>query len=1170
MRLSRVKLIGFKSFVDPTTIELESDLVCIVGPNGCGKSNTIDAVRWVLGESSAKHLRGESMADVIFNGSTSRKPVGQASVELVFDNSDGTLGGEYASYAEISVKRLVTRDGQSHYFLNGVRCRRRDITHIFLGTGLGPRSYAIIEQGMISRLIESKPDELRHYLEETAGISKYKDRRRETELRMQHTRDNLDRLNDLRDELNKQQEKLKRQSEAAARFKVLREEERLLEAQLHALHWRELNVKAQQQQAVLAQAESKAEAHQTAITSIDNQLETLRQSHDTQSDHLQSVQSHFYMKGSEVARLEQELKHIKQRAEQFTEEQTQVVQDLAELRQELAMHRENTENLRVRSKELEPLLLSREFHESETAQRLREAENAMEAWQITWETINRDWHQVSQKAHGEQTTITHLETATVKAKERIQKLSEQLSLVQAGVLAAQLQVVEQAIIDKQQVFNERKVQLENSQQAIVTQKAANLEIQQRWDRAKDTLSHTKAELASTQALQQAALGQKDDKLNAWLTQRSLISAPRLAQEILVETGYEKAVETVLGDTLQAVCVDVLHDIADHIDSLASCKARFVQHNHSQQPAPAHSLLAKVKSSVLDLAPWLSHVTVVDDLAQALRVQSSLKAHESVITVDGVWLGQDWIRVSAQVADQQSVLVREQKIHALTQDIESQERTLAELNEAIRSGREQLEDLEMARDDAQKSLNEQHRALSESRAELQSIQKEHQQAEQRRKQIEQEIKELTQHLEADELKVKTTRQSLAQNLDDMHRLERDREIQMGLKESILKRHQETKQSAKLAHDQFQQAKIEQSQVESKLSSAAHNLDRMVAQEVKLNDREIWLNEQLLTNNAPMSEMEASLATKLVERASADDALQIARESLDSVAHALRAAENQRGQTEQLLSVCRSELEGLRLAISEIIVRRTTIEEQMTASEHPLEAIISQLLDSATAKETSTLLDTTRDRIKRLGPINLAAIDEYEATHERQAYLDAQHLDLSQALETLTNAIAKIDKETKDRFKETFDKVNHNLSTLFPSVFGGGEAYLELTGEDLLDTGITIMARPPGKRNATIHLLSGGEKTLTALALVFSLFKLNPSPFCMLDEVDAPLDDSNVGRFCNLLKEMAKSVQFIFITHNKLTMEVGEHMMGVTMKEPGVSRIVSVNINEVWNYNGFWLW
>lgn len=1160
MRLSRVKLVGFKSFVDATTIELESDLVCIVGPNGCGKSNTIDAVRWVLGESSAKHLRGESMSDVIFNGSTSRKPVGQASVELVFDNSDGTLGGEYASYAEISVKRMVTRDGQSNYFLNGVRCRRRDITHIFLGTGLGPRSYAIIEQGMISRLIESKPDELRQYLEETAGISKYKDRRRETELRMQHTRDNLDRLNDLRDELAKQQEKLQRQSEAAAKFKVLREEERMLEAQLHGLYWRELHVKAQQQQAVLAQAESKAEGHQTAITGLDNQLETLRQSHDTQSDHLQTTQSHFYMKGSEVARLEQELKHIKQRAEQFSQERTQVVQDLAELRQELKMHRENTEALRIRAKELVPALLSKEALSSESSQKLREAESALEAWQISWESISRDWHQVSQKAHGEQTTITHLETASVKAKDRVEKLSEQLTSVQADVLAAQLTVIEEAIVQKQNTFNERKLQLEASQQQIIAQKTENQAVQHRWDRAKDQLSQTKAELASTQALQQAALGQKDDKLNAWLTQRSLVSAPRLAQEITVEAGYEKAVETVLGDTLQAVCVDVLHDIADHINSLTACKARFVQHSRSQSVAPANSLLSKVKSTVLDLAPWLAHVTVVNDLTEALRVQSTLKSHESVITVDGIWLGQDWIRVSAQVADQQSVLVREQKILTLTQELAAQEQALVDLNEAIRLGREKLEDLEMARDDAQKALNEQHRSLSESRAQLQSIQKEHQQAEQRRKQIEHELKELMQHLEADELKIKNTRQSLAVNLDAMHKLERDRELQQGLKDSIQKTHQEAKQRAKISHDEFQNARIEQSQVESKLSSAAHNLERMVAQEGKLNDREIWLSEQLETNNAPIAEMESSLAAKLIERASADDALQQAREQLDTVAHALRAAESQRAQTEQLLTACRSELESLRLAISEVIVRRTTIEEQMAGSEHPLETIVAQLLESATAKDTSAKLDTTRDRIKRLGPINLAAIDEYEATHERRTYLDAQHLDLSQALETLTNAIAKIDKETKDRFKETFDKVNHNLSTLFPSVFGGGEAYLELTGEDLLDTGITIMARPPGKRNATIHLLSGGEKTLTALALVFSLFKLNPSPFCMLDEVDAPLDDSNVGRFCNLLKEMAKSVQFIFITHNKLTMEVGEHMMGVTMKEPGVSRIVSVNINE----------
>lgn len=1153
-------MVGFKSFVDATTIELPSDLVCIVGPNGCGKSNTIDAVRWVLGESSAKHLRGESMADVIFNGSSSRKPVGQASVELVFDNGDGTLGGEYASYAEISVKRMVTRDGQSTYFLNGVRCRRRDITHIFLGTGLGPRSYAIIEQGMIARLIESKPEELRHYLEETAGISKYKDRRRETELRMQHTRDNLDRLNDLRDELAKQQEKLKRQSESAARFKVLREEESQLEAQLQALQWRDLNTKAQQQQAVVAQAESKAESHKADMTALDNQLETLRLAHDAQSDHLQTTQGNFYMKGSDVARLEQELKHIKQRAEQFAQEQAQVAQDLGELQHELALHRENTAALQTREQALHPLLAQATVADENASAQLKNAELKLEDWQQSWEKINREWHEVSQKAHGEQTTITHLESATIKAKERMVKLAEQLTSIQTEVLDAQLARVEEAVTQRQALFEEHKSQLEAAQQAVQQQKQFYQDLQRQHDTAKDVFAHTKAESAAMQALQQAALGQKDDKLNAWLSQRSLVNAPRLAQQLTVEHGYEKALETVLGDTLQSICVDTLHDIAEHVHAGVDFKARFIQTSQASTTAPAYSLMSKVKSDHVDLSPWLANIFAVADFAEALRMQPSLKPHESVITQGGLWLGKDWIRISAESASQPSVLVREQKIHALAQTLATQERDIAELTEQLRLSRERIEDLEIARDDTQRAVNEQHRHVSEVRAELQSLQKEHQQAAQRRAQLEHELKDLTQHFDADEHTIRQTRQSLAANLNSMETLEGQRVQAQTLKDTIYQEHQSAKHMAKQAHDQCQLLRVEQSQVESKLSAAAHNLERMATHESKLLDRQSTLAEQFHTNEAPIAIMEEQLATKLTERAAADDALQSAREKLDAVAHELRLRENERAQSEQLLAGCRSELEQLRLNISEVVVRRATIEEHMSALSHSLEAIVAALTDAANAQDTASSLDTTRDRIKRLGPINLAAIEEYEATHERQQYLDAQHQDLISALDTLTQAISKIDKETKDRFKETFDKVNTHLSTLFPSIFGGGEAYLELTGEDLLDTGISIMARPPGKRNSSIHVLSGGEKTLTALALVFSLFKLNPSPFCMLDEVDAPLDDSNVGKFCNLLKEMAKSVQFIFITHNKLTMEVAQHLMGVTMKEPGVSRLVSVNINE----------
>ncbi len=1162
MRLSRIKLAGFKSFVDPTTIELNTDLSCVVGPNGCGKSNVIDAVRWVMGESSAKQLRGESMTDVIFNGSTTRKPVGQASVELVFDNSDGTLGGEYAAFTEISIKRVVNRESQSTYYLNGVRCRRRDITHIFLGTGLGPRSYAIIEQGMISRLIDAKPDELRKYLEETAGISKYKDRRRETENRIRHTRDNLDRLNDLREELQNQREKLQRQSKAAEQFKILREDERLLDAQLHAINWSDLDRKSQAQQATLAQAEANAEGFKAEITRTDTEIEQARIRHDEHNDTLQQAQNQFYTIGSEAARLEQDLKHAKERRAELTEEHTQIMQHLGELQSELESDNANTATLNGRITEISPkeeLQRTQKFAATET---LNSAELDLAKWQNAWDEFKQEVHAVSQNAHGEQTTITHLEENVLKAKERLEKQQVQLRETDTQRVQAKLQEVAALTNNLTQSHAQAAEASEQVQARIASQRSQNDTLEDDLDTAKEELQGNKSEQISLQALQNAALNTENESLNTWLEEKDLNNKRRLAQTLQVSPGYEKAIEIVLGDYLQAICVDSIDDVSTWLQNLNTGELAFLQNTPFSDInlRQTHSLMSKVKSSATDLSHLLSPVMVADDLHTALTIHKQLRPGESVITRDGIWLGENWVRVSRKENNEGSILAREQRLKVLEEIITEQEAQVSELALNLQQGRDTLDDLELERNDTQRKLNEQHRKLAEARANQHAIEKEQAKAQELSKQLQEEVAELSQQINYDNDAIRQTRQNLEQHLKQMATFEDAKQAKEAEKQRIQSAYQDAKLQAKEQTERYSELQIELSTITSKLEAAAKNNERMSQQLHKLREREQWLTQQLQVIQAPLAEQEHELEEKLKLRSDADAQLQKIREAVDSIAHGLRELERKRQETDQQLQEARTKAETLRLGMEEVRVRRATIEEYMTETEFDLKTISAELPENANAQEWDKNLDRIRERIKRLGPINLAAIDEYEATHEREEYLAAQHTDLSEALDSLEGAIAKIDQETRDRFKETFNTVNGYLSELFPSIFNGGRASLELVGDNILDAGVAIMAQPPGKKNSTIHMLSGGEKALTALALVFSLFKLTPAPFCMLDEVDAPLDDTNVGRYCGLVKEMSKSLQFIYITHNKISMEMADHMMGVTMKEPGASRIVSVNINE----------
>ncbi|WP_313328835.1 chromosome segregation protein SMC [Pseudomonas qingdaonensis] len=1155
MRLKCIRLAGFKSFVDPTTVNFPSNMAAVVGPNGCGKSNIIDAVRWVMGESSAKNLRGESMTDVIFNGSTSRKPVSQASIELVFDNSDNTLVGEYAAYAEISIRRKVTRDAQNTYYLNGTKCRRRDITDIFLGTGLGPRSYSIIEQGMISKLIEAKPEELRNFIEEAAGISKYKERRRETENRIRRTHENLERLTDLREELERQLERLHRQAQAAEKYKEYKAEERQLKAQLAALRWRALNDQVGQREAIIGDQEVAFEALVAEQRNADASIERLRDGHHDLSERFNLVQGRFYSVGGDIARVEQNIQHGQQRLRQLQDDFKEAERARLETESHLGHDRTLLATLGEELEMIEPEQELSLAAAEEAAATLEEAETTMHGWQEQWDSFNTRAAEPRRQAEVQQSRIQQLEQSLERVSERQRKLGEERDQLSADPedaailelneqLASSELLLEDLHLEEQQVIERLDALREQLQQAAQAQQQAQGELQRLGGR-----------LASLEALQQAALDPGSGTLD-WLRAQGLEQRPRLAEGLRVEPGWELAVETVLGADLHAVLVDDLAGL--DLTGFEQGELRLLEAAGTGKRL-AGSLLDKVQGGV-DLAPWLGQVKPVESLEQALSLRGQLADGQSLISRDGYWVGRHFLRVSRGNDAQGGVLARGQELELLGLERLEQEAALEQLEAQLLALREQQRVQEDSREQLRRRTQEEARQQGELKARLSAGKARAEQLTLRRRRLEEELAELLEQRAIEHESLGESRLHLQEALDLMAHDTEQREALLAQRDNLRERLDRVRQEARQHKDHAHQLAVRLGSLRAQHDSTRQALERLELQSERLNEKREQLSLNLEEGEAPLEELRMMLEALLEKRMSVDEEMRQARLHMDEADRELREAEKRRTQAEQQSQLLRGQLEQHRMEWQGLSVRRKALQEQLQADGYDLEGVLATLLAEASEQEAELELERIDARIQRLGAINLAAIDEYQQQSERKRYLDAQDADLVEALDTLENVIRKIDKETRNRFKDTFDQINAGLQALFPKVFGGGSAYLELTGEDLLDTGVTIMARPPGKKNSTIHLLSGGEKALTALALVFAIFKLNPAPFCMLDEVDAPLDDANVGRYARLVKEMSQTVQFIYITHNKIAMEMADQLMGVTMHEPGCSRLVAVDVEE----------
>jgi chromosome segregation protein len=1158
MRLKSIKLAGFKSFVDPTTVNFPSNMCAVVGPNGCGKSNVIDAVRWVMGESSAKNLRGESMADVIFNGSVNRQPVGQASIELIFDNSEGRVGGEFASYAEISTRRQVTRDGQSDYFLNGTRCRRRDITDIFLGTGLGPRSYAIIEQGMISRLIESRPEELRVFLEEAAGISKYRERRKETESRMRRTMENLERLTDLRDELARQLQHLQRQAQAAEKYTELKAEEREFKAQLLALQCQALDVQIKSATHAVGELEVKLEGIHSEHQHVDTAIEQFRVDHTDRSDAFNKVQATYYLLGSEVARIEQTIKHQQERGRQLQEDMAQTGTNLSESESHLGDDRARLNAWESEIRILSPDLERLQAVETASAQALLQAEEAMHDWQHQWDEFNQHAAEPRQQAEVQQSRIQHLEQVLQRLQERTRQLDEEKQGLAAGPADAEAEVLAEQLAEIELILATHEERSESLVQTLASTRDRRTSLAAELNQVRSALQQMRGRKASLEALQQAAMEDSNQGVGEWLQAQQLAHSSRLLEEMQVEDGWQLAVETVLGDYLQAVCVEDIGKLGSSLGSLGQGSLMLVETGAEDARAPDY-LASRVRSGGRATA-LLAGVRTAEDLQQALQQRASLAAHESIVTRDGIWVGGNWLRVAHLSGDDTGVIRRREELEALSAGLEAEQQREAQLTRDLQECEDALKQSEEQRQEWQRALQATTRQHAEISARVSACRAKAEQIKLRNERISTEIEQTKTQFRQEQEAISEARRVLAESIERMEADSRRREELLSSRDQIRATLDSARQQARQDKDAAHQVAMRFQSLETQVNSMRDTIERTDRQVAQLRERRDSLTQALRENDDPLPGLHADLERQLGLRLQAEGELSAARQLVAEVEHHLRESEQQRAAIEQRAETVRTELERQRIASQTLQVQRNTLHKQLLEGKHELEEVLRTMPEGANEPEWQNSLERVANRIVRLGPINLAAIDEYNQQSERKNYLDAQNEDLVTALDTLESAIRKIDKETRNRFRETFENVNNGLQELFPRVFGGGSAYLEMTGDDLLNTGITIMARPPGKKNATIHLLSGGEKALTAIALVFSIFQLNPAPFCILDEVDAPLDDANTGRYARLVKEMSDKVQFIYITHNKISMEFADQLMGVTMHEPGVSRLVSVDVDE----------
>ena len=1164
MRLTEIKLAGFKSFVDPTHIPVPGQLVGIVGPNGCGKSNIIDAVRWVLGESSAKHLRGETMQDVLFNGSGNRQPVNRASVELIFDNSLGKAGGQWAAYAEISVKRLLERDGDSSYYINNIHVRRRDIADIFLGTGVGARAYAIIEQGMISRIIEAKPEELRTFLEEAAGVSKYRERRKETEARLADTRENLLRVDDIRTELDKQLEHLSAQAEVASRYHTLQDELRFSQNLLWLRKKRDASATRERCVRDIEKLGVELEAQTALLRETESALEELRQRHHAAGDAVHDAQGHLYETNAEFARVEQQIQHVR-------ENRRRVEARLADLRNQLQQGESQLQSQQASLDEWrleegraqEAAEAGRLAHAAESA-RQPVAEQAFRDALAERDALQQTTSDNAKELQLEQTRCEHALRILAQLAQREQRLLEEKSALPLPD-EAEFQRLSAAHEELEARQHDQRANLESQEARVPELDAALRECAAAVETAAQQVASLEARVSALRQIQDR-IG-RSEGMDGWLTSHQLDASRRLWQDVEIEAGWEDALEAVLRERLNGISLGNLDDAARWVGELPPGKMTVYAGDGGADVAPAvlsemrplaSYVRGKNTAATAALNDWLHQVYVVADRHAGLAQRHQLPVGALLVSADGHVFTRHSVSFHAPDSDLHGVLSRERELVVLSGQLLAQQEELALQRARNAAADAAFEEHQAMLATLRLELDQTRRQSHEAELEITRFSEQAQRSSQRGEQITAELAEIDAQTGQERAQHDSAQTNAMQR--DKQRIELQSQLGAALAayaeaDAALERQ---RQAISQADRGAQEAAFHLKTCSNKIGEV-DNAIRLVRENVAAVQAGIAKDEAELLelDETPLT---TELDRVLQIRTEREHAVAAARDALEAAETALRQTEQDRLMIEQGLDPIRERINDAKLKEQEARLTEEQYSQQLfevSANETELEPHLEKGKRSGALQADITRLS---NEIATLGAVNLAALDELETSQQRKEYLDSQSLDLNTALSTLEDAIHRIDRETRERLQHTFDVVNGHFGELFPTLFGGGQARLVLSGEEILDSGVQVIAQPPGKKNSSIHLLSGGEKALTALSLVFAMFQLNPAPFCLLDEVDAPLDDSNTERFCRLVQKMSVNSQFMFISHNKITMEMANQLIGITMQEAGVSRVVAVDIEE----------
>nr|WP_284502620.1 MULTISPECIES: chromosome segregation protein SMC [unclassified Caballeronia] len=1161
VRLTSIKLAGFKSFVDPTHFQVPGQLVGVVGPNGCGKSNIIDAVRWVLGESRASELRGESMQDVIFNGSTARKPGSRASVELIFDNGDGRAAGQWSAYGEIAVKRVLTRDGTSSYYINNLPARRRDIQDIFLGTGLGPRAYAIIGQGMIARIIEAKPEELRVFLEEAAGVSKYKERRRETENRLHDTRENLTRVEDIIRELSTNLEKLEAQAVVATKYKELQAEGEEKQRLLWLLRKKEAGNEAERQQRAIREAQVELEAQTARLREVEAQLETLRVAHYSASDAMQGAQGSLYEANAEVSRLEAEIRFI-------VESRNRVQAQIAALTAQREQWQVQAQKARDEIDTATEALAEGEEKAAiaqENAAAKHDALPALEArWRDAQAQLNEERAGIARAEQALKLEAAHQRNADQQLQQ-LQQRQERLKSEASGLDApdeAHLEELRMQLAENEEILAEAQARLADAQETVPRLDAERRAAQERVQKESAQIHQLEARLAALKQLQESV--QTEGKVQPWLDKHELGALPRLWKKLHVETGWEAALESVLRERLAALEVSNLDWVKAFATDAPPAKLAFYSPPVAGKPVDAPQGLRSLLSLVrIDdpglravLNEWLATTFVADDLAQALASRNQLPDGAAFVVKAGHIVTRVGVQLYASDSEQSGMLARAQEIENLTKQVRAQallsDEAKANAVRADAAHTQGSQTLAEARAAAERATQRVH-ALQ---MDVLKLTQAHERYTQRNTQIGDELEEIA--AQVDEQRALRAESEAAFERHDgeiaqlQARFEDNQLAFESLDEELTNARHELRELERAASD----ASFAVRGLAAKIDEYKRNIETAHDQSERIAGTLEDARAELETINEQTAQ--TGLQDALEVRAAREEALHAARVELDDLTARLRQADEQRLMAERSLQPLRDKINELQLKEQAARISGEQFVEQLQAAGVDEAELAEKLTPDMKPSYLQGEVTRLNNAINALGPVNMAALEELAAATERKHFLDAQSADLNDAIGTLEDAIQKIDQETRALLQGTFDEVNRHFGELFPRLFGGGQAKLIMTGDEILDAGVQVMAQPPGKKNSTIHLLSGGEKALTATALVFAMFQLNPAPFCLLDEVDAPLDDANTERFANLVRAMSAKTQFLFISHNKIAMEMAQQLIGVTMQEQGVSRIVAVDM------------